>query len=221
MFGINIPECFYIKDPAGTDLGRRIVSSASDQIKEFGFNSFTLKKLANEIKSVEASVYRYFESKEHLAYYLLANYWAVLEFRLAVFTSGIDDPKLKLEKTIDVLVGVLNEEIPGLQSEVEFKILQQIARDNYFYSLSLLHDNSRHNDIKKSFKQQVSKIQSQLSELIGELSPNFRNANALADTIINQSLYSTQELNMAGLPTCTEGYEKIAAYLKELVGMLR
>jgi len=221
MFGIDIPEVFYVKDPSGTDLGRRIISTSANLLKERGFNNFTLKKLANEIKSVEASIYRYFESKEHLLYYLLANYWSLVEFRLAVYTTGYDNAGDKLEKSIRILLGTENEEIPGFQSEVDFFTLHFVARENYFFSLGLMPDNDRYNGIRNAFKAQVNRVQNNVAELIAEVAPNFQHPKFLADTIINQSLYSVEELHMAGTLPDFEGYEQLAQYLIELIANLK
>jgi len=60
-------------------------------IDEFAFEFFTFKKLAEEINSTEASIYRYFENK-HLLLLFLMNWYCVSYF-IKINTINVDDPK--------------------------------------------------------------------------------------------------------------------------------
>ena len=60
---IRVNPSIYLKDPESSDLGRRIITGSIDMLDEMGLECFTFKKLGAKIKSTEASIYRYFESK--------------------------------------------------------------------------------------------------------------------------------------------------------------
>jgi AcrR family transcriptional regulator len=60
---LKMNEKLFVRNPEQTMLGRKIIQRSIQLIQENGFESFTFKKLAEEIGSTEASIYRYFENK--------------------------------------------------------------------------------------------------------------------------------------------------------------
>ena len=60
---IKMNEKLFVRNPEQTELGRKIIQFGIQLIQENGFESFTFKKLAEEIGSTEAGIYRYFENK--------------------------------------------------------------------------------------------------------------------------------------------------------------
>ena len=60
---IKMNEKLFVRNPEQTELGRKIIQFSIQLIQENGFESFTFKKLAEEIGSTEAGIYRYFENK--------------------------------------------------------------------------------------------------------------------------------------------------------------
>ena len=105
----KVNDKLYLRDPEGSDLGRLIVKSAIDLIYELGFEQFTFKKLALEIKTTEASVYRYFENKHRLLLYILNWYWCYMEFLVVFKLQNITDAKTKLEAVVELLSNDLSE----------------------------------------------------------------------------------------------------------------
>lgn len=99
-------EKLYIKNPQNSILGQKIVKQGIALIKDLGIEEFTFKKLAAEIQSNEASIYRYFENKHNLLVYLISLYWEVLHMKIEFSIENIQDPKEKLDKLIDVLVNI-------------------------------------------------------------------------------------------------------------------
>ena len=93
----------FLRDPQHTNLGQKIIHSSVELIDKLGFEQFTFKKLAEEINSTEASIYRYFENKHRLLVYLIAWYWNWMEYRIDIFTSGISDPQEKLKACLRLL----------------------------------------------------------------------------------------------------------------------
>jgi hypothetical protein len=63
----EINEKIYLRNPESSEVGRQMVKKAIDLIYELGFEHFTFKKLAFEIGSTEATIYRYL--KTNIVYY--------------------------------------------------------------------------------------------------------------------------------------------------------
>jgi len=99
-------EKLYIKNPEQSSLGQKIIANSIVLIKKLGIEEFTFKKLATEIQSNEASIYRYFENKHNLLIYLISFYWEVLNMKIEFATEYISNPKEKITKLIDVLVNI-------------------------------------------------------------------------------------------------------------------
>ena len=68
-FAIN--EKIFLRNPENSEVGRLMVKKAIDLIYDLGFEQFTFKKLALDINSTEATIYRYFENKHRLLLYIL------------------------------------------------------------------------------------------------------------------------------------------------------
>ncbi|MFW5820500.1 MAG: TetR/AcrR family transcriptional regulator, partial [Bacteroidota bacterium] len=50
---IDVNEKVYVKNPDSSDLGKKILAGSIDLIDEMGFESFTFKKLAEELDFIE------------------------------------------------------------------------------------------------------------------------------------------------------------------------
>ncbi len=99
----KLNENLFLKDPQNTELGQNIISKSVEMIESLGFELFTFKKLAEEIGSTEASVYRYFENKHRLLIYLIDWYWTWLEYRLDFEINNVIDPEERLRKCLKLL----------------------------------------------------------------------------------------------------------------------
>ena len=105
-------------------MGKKIILHSIQLIHKNGFESFTFKKLAEDIGTTEASIYRYFENKHRLLIYITAWYWSWLEYRVAVNTNNIKDPVVKLKRVIKLLATIVKDDIKT--SYVNESILHQI-----------------------------------------------------------------------------------------------
>jgi len=86
---IIMNEKLFLRNPQLTDLGRKILLHSIQLIHKNGFESFTFKKLAEDIGTTEAGIYRYFENKHRLLIYITAWYWSWLEYRVTIFTQNM------------------------------------------------------------------------------------------------------------------------------------
>ena len=95
LFKVN--DKIFLRDPESSEVGKQIVKKAIDLIYELGFEQFTFKKLATEINSTEATVYRYFENKHRLLLYILNWYWSYMEYLVVFRLQNIHNKKEKLK----------------------------------------------------------------------------------------------------------------------------
>lgn len=100
QMNVQVTEPVYLKDPQGTELGRRIIGSSIDLIDQLGLEKFTFGKLASSLGTAESSIYRYFENKHRLLIYLTGWYWSWREYKLVFDTVNIADPSVRLERAI-------------------------------------------------------------------------------------------------------------------------
>ncbi|PKL75997.1 MAG: TetR family transcriptional regulator, partial [Candidatus Melainabacteria bacterium HGW-Melainabacteria-1] len=73
----------YRRDPDATRLGQRILGAAAELYAQHGLEWVTFRKLALEIDSTEASLYRYFHNKYQLLCYLVWRHWQKIRNELA------------------------------------------------------------------------------------------------------------------------------------------
>jgi AcrR family transcriptional regulator len=183
----KLNQHLYLRDPQHTLLGQKIIHNSVELIDKLGFEQFTFKKLAEEIDSTEASIYRYFENKHRLLVYLIAWYWNWMEYRIDIFTSGVTDPKEKLKACLRVLA-----EEKKYDPTFEFVNEEALHRiviselDKTFLTKEV--DEHNKDGLFGGFKTVCQKI----SHIINEVSPNYPFANALVSTILvtaNQQLF--------------------------------
>ena len=100
---IIIEEKYFVKDPLSSDLGKRILKESIVMLDELGYEQFTFKKLASQIQSTEASIYRYFDNKLRLLIYLTTWYWAWVDYRIDYETHFLKDPRKKLKRIWEIV----------------------------------------------------------------------------------------------------------------------
>ena len=100
---IHLNQKLYLRNPEDSELGRKMLHHSIMLIEQIGFESFTFKKLAQEVGTTEASIYRYFINKHRLLLYLVDWYWSWQEFRLIRETRNVSDPKECIRTAIKLL----------------------------------------------------------------------------------------------------------------------
>lgn len=178
-FKIKINKDLYLSDPSESALGQKIILSSIDIINDLGFEKFTLKKLGNQIGSPEASIYRYFKSKNQLLCYLVSWYWGWMEYRLIIETTNISSAETRLKKSISLLVS--NKEEDLLIEGIDIKKLHQIIISESVKSyLTKDVDQANKNGAFINYKQLVERV----SLIISEINPNYKYPHMLLTTII-------------------------------------
>jgi AcrR family transcriptional regulator len=211
---IKMNDKLYLKNPEQTELGRNIILHGIQLIHKNGFESFTFKKLAEDIGTTEAGIYRYFENKHRLLIYIAAWYWSWLEYRIVFITTNIKDPVVKLKKVIRLLATTVEDDIST--SYVNESMLHQIIISEGTKAYLTKHVSKDNSDqLFKPYKELCAKI----SSIILECSPKYKFPKSLSSTIIEMAHF--QNFFMNNLPSLTDfGKDKdelkIVAFLEDL-----
>jgi AcrR family transcriptional regulator len=212
---IKMNEKLFIRNPEQSELGKKIISHSIQLIHKNGFEDFTFRKLANEISSTEAGIYRYFENKHRLLIYLTAWYWNWLEYQVTVQTNNIKDPRVKLKMVIKLLATRVADDVKT--DHIDESCLHQIIISEgtkAYLTRRVSEDN----------KDQLFKPYKDLCAVIGNMildcSPHYQYPKSLASTIIEMAHF--QNFFMNNLPSLTDfGEQKdeqeIVAFLIDLV----
>jgi AcrR family transcriptional regulator len=214
-FTAKLNERLFLKDPQSTELGKKIIKEAISMIAHIGYEQFTFKKLANEIETTEATIYRYFVNKHKLLIYLVDWYWAYLEFQIVFQLNNITEPAEKIKKVIDILVWEDNAEINFGPFDHQALYFIAIAEGNKTY-LSKDVDENNKDMLYKPFKD----LSGRIASIFLEYNPDYKYPNTLASSVIDLS--HLQYFFMHHLPRLSDFAKKkkpkdIEAFLEDLV----
>jgi AcrR family transcriptional regulator len=212
-FSIKVNEQTYLKDPQNSELGIKIIRHGVEMMATLGYEEFTFKKLAIEIGSTEASIYRYFENKHKFVLYLISWYWNWMNLRLMFSIANIDDCKERLRKAILLLTQKVEED--SNFSTINEQMLHQIViteSSKAYFHKRVDEDNKL--GLFTEYKQLVQ----QVSEIILEIRPNYKYPHMLVSTVI-EGCYN-QRYFTEHLPRLTDkvkGEDSIQSFFIELV----
>lgn len=189
---INIRPEIYLKDPASTDLGKKILSQSIYLIDSLGFEDFNFKKLAQKIASTESSVYRYFENKHYLFIYLSNWYWEWTSNRMEIALINIEDPDLKIKQVIKTVIrtSFINTATPFIDEEVLHRIMIREGGKAY-------HHKSVDNENEEGFFLSYKDLCEKISQVFKEYNPDYTYPKSLASTFIdacNSNIYFAKHL---------------------------
>ncbi|MDQ3016008.1 MAG: TetR/AcrR family transcriptional regulator [Bacteroidota bacterium] len=212
---IKMNEKLFLRDPELTELGKKIIQHSIQFIHQNGFESFTFKKLAEEIESTEAGIYRYFENKHRLLIYITTWYWSWLQYRVTFTTNNIKDPTVKLKKVILLLATTVIDDDETMH--VNESLLHQIiiAEGSKAYLTKHVTEDNK-DQLFKPYKDLCAMI----ADIILKCNIKYKYARSLASTIIEIAHF--QNFFMHNLPSLTDfGKTKdemqIVAFIEDLV----
>ena len=212
---LQINEKLFTRDPQKTELGKRIFVNSVCMISSLGFEHFTFKKLADEIESTEASIYRYFENKHKLLIYLVSWYWNWLSYRLAIEVHRVKDPRYKLEIAIEVFCHTLDP-LPQTRMPVDLALLYQIVIDE---SPKAYLTKEVNEDNKEGSFLGYKRFCMEVAQFLKEFAPNYEYPTALISTAVEAAHH--QKYFSEHLPSLTEvsggNKEEIASFLKHMI----
>ena len=212
---IKMNEDLFLRNPEHTELGKNIIKHSIQLIEKDGFEAFTFKKLAEDIGTTEAGIYRYFENKHRLLIYIIAWYWGWLEYQISFQTNNVTDPVVKLKKVIKLLATTVQDD--AQTSHVNESLLHQIiiSEGSKVYLTKQVGEDNKH-QFFKPYKDLCAVI----GNIILECSPKYKYPRSLATTIIEMA--HLQNFFMNNLPSLTDfGKNKeeteVVAFLNDLV----
>ncbi len=176
---IHLNEHLFIRDPEDTGLGRDIIQTSVRMIDTLGFEQFTFKKLAHEMGSTEASIYRYFTNKHKLLVYLISWYWVWQEYQIEINIKNIGDTKKQLLKVLDIIANPTVDFTKNTQIDIEalYRIVISEASKSYLTKeVDELNKKGMYADYKRLCKK--------IADLILLLNPDYIYANALVSMLI-------------------------------------
>lgn len=212
---INLNHKSYLRNPEATALGQKIISESIRLIDQLGFEEFTFKKLAIEIGSTEASVYRYFENKHKLLVYLVSWYWVWLDYQITFQTNNIEDPARRLGIIIRILA-VSHQDNPqtALDEAALHRIVVADAPKAY---LTKGVDEDNKEQLFLEYKTLCKKI----ANILLEIAPQYPYPHTLVSTVIeatHQQTFFTQHLPaLTDIKSTKNSNQKIAQFLEHLI----
>lgn len=179
---ISLNKGLFLKEPQDSKLGRNIIQYSVIMIDKFGFESFTFKKLAQEIHSTEASIYRYFENKHLLLLFLVNWYWEWVTYLISSNLMNIDDPRLKLKIIIHSFVSAARYN-PGVAFVDESKLHNIVISEG----MKAYHTKDVDKENSKGFFKSYKNLARLISEIILEVNPDFKYPFSLATNLFEMS----------------------------------
>ena len=214
FFKLN--DHLYVRDPQHTALGQNIINKGVELIDRLGFEQFTFKKLAEEIGSTEASIYRYFENKHRLLHYLTAWYWSWLEYRIDLATNSILNPEEKLRACIRVITEEKRLD-PAFEFVDEEKLHRIVIAELDKTYLTKWVDIDNQEGLFLGFKSLCKKI----STIISQVNPDYLFPQSLASITLltaKQQLFFTQHLpSLSILKNDSHVHEALFELLENMV----
>lgn len=215
QFKIKMNEGLYLRNPEDTELGRKILKHSVELIYKLGFEAFTFKKLAEDIGSTEAGIYRYFENKHKLLIYITAWYFGWIEFQIHFQTNNIKDHKVKLYKIISLLTAPIEDD--KQTSYIDESLLHPVivAEGSKAYLTKQVEENN-----KLQFFQPYKELCTLIGDVILGYNPDYKFPKSLASTIVEIAHFQNFFMhNLASLTDFSKSQKEseIVEFLNDLV----
>ncbi|MDZ4795469.1 MAG: TetR/AcrR family transcriptional regulator [Bacteroidota bacterium] len=212
---IKMNEKLFLRDPEQTELGKKIIRHSIQLISKNGFELFTFKKLAEDIGTTEAGIYRYFENKHRLLIYITAWYWGWLQYRVTFITNNIKDPSVKLKKVIHLLATTVVDDDQTIHINEDLLHQIIIAEGSKAYLTKHVSEDNKE-QLFKPYKDLCAVI----ADIILACNTKYKYPRSLASTIIEMAHF--QNFFMNNLPSLTDFGKtkdelKVVSFLEDLV----
>lgn len=172
----------FLREPQDSKLGRNIIQNSILLIDEFGFESFTFKKLAEKIGSTEASIYRYFENKHLLLLFLVNWYWEWVNYLIFFNTMNVEDSRKKLKIIIHSFLSA-SKDNPSVDYVNESKLHNIVISEGG----KAYHTKDVDDENSKGFFSSYKNLATSVSQVISQISPDFKYPYALATNLFEMS----------------------------------
>lgn len=213
---IKINDKLFLRDPEQSRLGRNIIGSSIKLIEKLGFEEFTFKKLAKEINSTEASIYRYFENKHKLLVYLISWYYAWLEFQIDYHTNNISDPETKLRIILKIIAESYKDD-PNITHIDESLLHKIVVAESAKAYLTKQVDQENKEGFFANYKVLCRKI----AGVIREIKPDYPYPHSLVSTIVettHEQIFFAQHLpTLSDISPSDNSFSNIYEFLEHFV----
>lgn len=198
MIRLNLNEQLYLRDPQDTELGRRILQSGVTMIDKLGFEDFTFMKLAQNIGSPEASVYRYFENKQKLLLYLVSWHWQWMNHVSSMRIANVTEPIQRVNLLLGVITGkeTVSSIINPLLDEGALRRIVVNEAGKFYLTKQVDKQN------KEGFYVHYKSFVLRLAEEISAAAPKYPYAHSLAGILIEEA--GRQHFFARHLPSLTD-----------------
>ncbi len=212
---IRMNPKLFLRDPEQSALGRSIIQYSIRMISKMGFEEFTFKKLALEIGTTEASIYRYFENKHRLLTYIIAWFWTWLEYQLMYHTNNVTSANEKIGVVIRLLTFQLTDHFTF--QHIDRGQLFQIAiteGSKPYLTKHVTQDN------KDRFFKPYKDLCARIADIFLEYNGSYKFPRSLSSTLLEMAHY--QFFFKHHLPSLTDfAHEKddngVARFLEHLI----
>lgn len=209
-------EKLFLRDPEETALGKKIIRQGLLLINRIGFEEFTFRKLAVEIDTTEAGIYRYFENKHRLLVYLTTWYWSWVEYKLNIHTSNLSSAEQKLHRIIRLLVEDIETPLAGKEAIPEKEAHQLVVWEGSKAYLTRHVSKDNQDRLFKPYKDLCERI----ARIIQEYNASYPFSHSLASSLLELS--HNQKYFKDNLPSLTdfstkENDERIIQFLDSLI----
>ena len=179
----------YVRDPETSELGRNIVRQSIALIHDLGFEEFTFKKLAQNIGTTEAGIYRYFENKHRLLTYIITWFWTSMEYRLVFHTNNLPNARAKIQTAIRLLS--FGQEDMFLAEHIDKELIKDvvISESNKAYLTKHVNEDNRAM-LFKPYKDLCHRIAAMFLEYSEAFPYPHSLASTLIETIHHQMFFS-------------------------------
>lgn len=213
QIAVRINSKVFKKDPLSSALGDKIIREGINLIEELGFENFTFKKLALQINSTEASIYRYFESKHYFLAYLTMWYWNWMEYRIVLKNLNIENPKTRLKRAVKCLTQEIEEDLTVQQ--VDESKLQRIV---IIESSKVYQCKTVDSDNELGLFSVYNRLVKIVADIILEIKPTFKYPHMLVSTIIEGVHHQRFFANHLPLLTnIVEGEDAVTTFYTQLI----
>ncbi len=195
---IKMNDKLFLRNPEESALGKKIVKYGLILINKLGFEEFTFKKLAAEVNTTEASIYRYFENKHKLLVYLITWYWSFLEYKVVFSINNMNEPEQKLKTIIKLICEEPLNDTSTTDFISEFEGYKLVIWEG---SKAYLTRNVSKNNKDRLFKP-YKDLCERFSSIIKEYNPKYKFPHSLASTILEMS--HSQKFFKQNLPALTD-----------------
>jgi AcrR family transcriptional regulator len=212
---INVSPALFLRDPEDTDLGRRIVVVGVERIVSEGYETFTFKKLAEHLNSTEASIYRYFESKQHLLMYIFYRYWEGMKVNLTIDLQKAEGGKERLKRVVKFICMPQWHVKDQMIDELQLMELAQ-SESSRIYIFNQVDEYNK-NGMYLAYKSLVELIANEIISYKNHYTYAHSLASVLLNSVVNQLYYANHLPSLTDIRKGEKARNELRSFLEHFL----